>query len=186
MAHRPPAVKVGRRPPRSGLTLTGRRHHESVVTDPTSCPFLTRTRSLRRGSTCEDCSVPAALVAFVLLVPMATSSAGAKAKPTTTTAPTTTTTPAPPTLGVPHVVSSTPNGDLERLESLSCPVGEVALSFAWASIGSAEGGFFTGGNTFVPVHRPIITNGVPTGYEWYETSSPPQAQAHVTCAPLVT
>jgi hypothetical protein len=128
-----------------------------------------------------------ALVALILLVPVATSSAGAKAKPTTTTAPTTTTTPAAPTLGVPHVVSSAPNGDFGILESLSCPTGEVALSFAWASIGSGPGGFFpsTIGNAFVPPHRPIITNGVPTGYEWHESTGV-QAQAHVTCAPIIT
>jgi hypothetical protein len=77
-----------------------------------------------------------------------------------------------------------PNGVFEVLESLNCPSGEVALSFTWASIGSAQGGFFTGGNVAVPPHRPIITNGVPTGYEWYETTAV-QSQAHVTCAPVL-
>jgi hypothetical protein len=108
----------------------------------------------------------------------------AKAKPTTTTAATTTTLAPTPTLGIPHVISSQPNSTGGILESLSCPTGEVAISFVWASIGTGPGGFFSS-LIAPPPARPILTDGIPTGYEWYKDNGV-LGQGHVTCAPIVS
>jgi hypothetical protein len=115
----------------------------------------------------------------------ATSDATAKDKPTTTTSTTTTTTPPTPKLGVPHVevleyTSSDPLGPEPR--TLNCPVGEVALSFSWS-------GHLGDGSPFTilmnqPSVRPVLTNGTPTGYEFWGGSNPPIAHAYVTCAPV--
>jgi hypothetical protein len=47
------------------------------------------------------------------------------------------------------------------------PTGEVALSFAWASVETGPGGF--SGYAAAPPARPIVTNGLPTGYDGTRT-----------------
>lgn len=90
---------------------------------------------------------------------------------------------APPAthLGVPHVVTNSPHtGTPGSVESLSCPSGESALSFVWTAVGTGAGGF-SGASVTPPQVRPLTTNGVPTGYEWYEVGSV-QNQEFVTCS----
>jgi hypothetical protein len=132
---------------------------------------------VRRGAS----AIISLVVATALLTSVA-SVATAKAKPTTTTS-TTTTTPPVPKLGVPHVVifeytSADPVG--QGIGTVNCPTGEAALSFAWsAHIGD--------GSPFLaivdqPSVRPVLTDGVPTGYEFWGGANPPIARAYVTCA----
>jgi hypothetical protein len=132
-----------------------------------------------------------ALVALVLLVPIATSSAGAKAKPTTTTAATTTTTTAPrvPSLGVPHVeeldVVIVP-GDFAELR---CDPGEVALSASVAVVDNNTGTpqAINPRAGWMPLYEPPESKN-PVGYRFafennFATGHP---RLYVTCAPLTT
>ena len=121
--------------------------------------------------------VAAAVVALLLAATAGGNVASAAKKPTTTTGPTTTTAPPTPGLGVPHVVSQNIPGAIEA--TVSCPQGEVALS---ATIAPAD--FAQEGDYFAPYWRPVVTDGVPTGYEFRRGSSGFNGTVYLTCAPV--
>jgi len=126
-------------------------------------------------------------VGSLIIMGLATFTIGATsgalaAKPTTTT-----TLPPAPSLGVPDVVTVdlTDPSTWTAVHEVNCPSGEVALSFSFAYINDATGELYNAGSTD-HAERPVLTNGVPTGYQFQLANGQSGAhpRLHVTCAPI--